>query len=157
MSTNDVPGYKKENMDVLANGCWAEHEDGSLILVEGVEGGKVVYSIFDMAPEPPLEYRDTMAEHDFKRQFSWQPGVKTVPSNIKWTWHDKTPFPWDRIIDDFSGQKDVHAVETMTAAQRVADSLKLRADKVTAERANFQRPARKIMDRLKSAVDAFTK
>lgn len=32
MSTNDVPGAKTENRDVLAMGCWAEHEDGSLIL-----------------------------------------------------------------------------------------------------------------------------
>lgn len=51
MSTNDVPGANPKNADVLAMGCWAEHEDGSLIFVESVEGGTVVYSIFDIAPK----------------------------------------------------------------------------------------------------------
>ena len=27
MSTTDVPGYKKENNDVLHVGCWAEHTE----------------------------------------------------------------------------------------------------------------------------------
>jgi len=33
MSTNDVPGAKAANNDALAMGCWAEHADGSLILM----------------------------------------------------------------------------------------------------------------------------
>lgn len=49
MSTNDVPGANPVNGDKLGMGCWAEHQDGSMILVEGTEGNRVIYSIFDMA------------------------------------------------------------------------------------------------------------
>lgn len=157
MSTNDVPGAKASNNDILAMGCWAEHDDGSLILVEAVEAGKVVYSIFDV--KKYVEYRDTMPESLFKKQFSWDPLIKTVPAlNLKWTWHDKTPFPWGDILADFpTGQKDVSAGVTMSAAQRVADSLNLRADKVRERQVvhpTAQRPARTIMNRIKAAVDA---
>jgi len=160
MSTNDVPGAKVENNDVLAMGCWAEYEDGSLILVESVEAGNVVYSLFDMNPEPPVEYRDSMLETDFKRQFSWNPRIKTSPSNIKWTWHDKTPFPWDEVMKNFpSGQKHPSAESQMSAARRVAESLHLRADKVRERqfgRPTSQRPARSIMERIRNAVEALT-
>src|SRR5437762_12981828 len=98
MSTRDVPGYRAENHDELAMGCWAEHEDGSMIFVESTEGGRVIYSIFDMEKQPITEYRDAMAEGAFKRQFSYD--GKSDP----WTWHDKTPFPWDRIIK--AGSRD---------------------------------------------------
>ena len=92
MSTNDVPGARKANNDELAMGCWAEHEDESLIFVESTEGGRVIYSIFDMEKDPVIEYRDAMAIGAFKKLFSYD------GKNDKWTWHDKTPFPWDRII-----------------------------------------------------------
>jgi len=78
MSTNDVPGAKPENHDVLAMGAWAEHDDGSLIFVEAVEAGTVVYSIFDVQ-DPPVEYRDAMPETGFKERFSWRPGDDAVP------------------------------------------------------------------------------
>ena len=124
MSTNDVPGAKAANGDVLAMGCWAEHEDGSLILVESVEAGSVVYSIFDVAQEPPVEYRDAMPEQGFKTRFSWP--TKDV---IRWTWHDKTPFPWTRVMRDFpAGAKHVTAKDHLSAAARVAESLQLRAE-----------------------------
>ena len=58
MSTNDVPGADPRNSDELATGCWAEHEDGSLIFVESTEVNRVIYSVFDMSRTPPLEYRD---------------------------------------------------------------------------------------------------
>lgn len=34
MSTQDVPGANRANRDQLASGCWAEHEDGSLLFVK---------------------------------------------------------------------------------------------------------------------------
>lgn len=119
MSTNDVPGAKPENHDELAMGCWAEHADGSLILVESTEGGRVIYSIFDMSKDPITEYRDAMAEGAFKKVFSWKP-----ESEDKWTWHDKTPFPWERVIR--SGARDgiryASAEDHLTAAERIRRS-----------------------------------
>lgn len=129
MSTNDVPGANPKNADELAMGCWAEHEDGSLIFVEGTEGGRVIFSIFDVAEDPPVEYRDAMAEQAFKKQFSWDP---KDPQSVKWTWHDKTPFPWDRIIQSGSspGTRYASAEDQLSAAERVARSRNLRGDEI---------------------------
>lgn len=131
MSTNDVPGANPANRDVLAMGCWAEHADGSLMFVESTEGDRVIYSMFDMMKSPPIEYRDAIPEATFKSNFSWQPlGTRThAPiAGVKWTWHDKTPFPWDRVIKAgaMDGSRDAFAEHTMSAAERVAESLKLR-------------------------------
>ena len=138
MSTNDVPGYKAANNDVLAMGCWAEHEDGSLIFVESVENYRVIYSIFDMAKAPIVEYRDAMPETDFNAAFSWQSESKVSKkargvNQIKWTWHDKTRFPWERVIKDGAkdGMRFACAADLRNAAERVADSLKLRAQAIT--------------------------
>lgn len=151
MSTNDVPGAKASNADVLAMGCWAEHEDGSLILVESVEAGTVVYSIFDVAQEPPVEYRDAMPEQGFKARFSWP-----TKDQIKWTWHDKTPFPWTRVMKDFpSGAKHVTAEDHISAAARVADSLQLRAEAIREReerRPSMQRAALAIADGIQRAI-----
>ena len=164
MSTHDVPGAKAANADVLAMGAWAEHEDGSLILVESVEAGRVVYSIFDVSPDPPVEYRDAMPEAGFKTRFSWVPddgkkkakGKKNDDLNIKWTWHDKTPFPWDRVMRDFpAGQRHVQVEDQLNAAQRVAQSLQLRAEAVrTREYANptEQRAATALMQGIQEAI-----
>ncbi len=123
MSTNDVPGAKPENRDTLAMGAWAEHKDGSLILVEGTEGGKAIYSVFDMAKDPPIEYRDAMLEKDFKTTYSWDATGKKPGPNERWTWHDKTPFPWDRIVKNFNdGFKSPSAAHVMTAAERIVES-----------------------------------
>lgn len=121
MSTNDVPGYKPENRDELAMGCWAEHNDGSLIFVESTEGGRCVYSIFDLSKKPVTEYRDAMAVGAFKAQFSWEPGNK---KSERWTWHDKTAFPWDRIIQAGArdGARYADVEEQLTAAERVRRS-----------------------------------
>jgi len=121
MSTNDVPGYKAVHQDQLAMGCWAEHADGSLIVVESTEGGRVVYSIFDMEKQPVTEYRDAMAEGAFKKAFSWNP---KDPASEKWTWHDKTPFPWDRIIRAGArdGTRYASAEDHITAAERIRRS-----------------------------------
>lgn len=154
MSTNDVPGAKAQNRDVLAMGCWAEHEDGSLIHVEANEAGTVVYSMFDLI-DPPVEYRDAMPEAGFKKQYSWDPKAKDL-SALKWTWHDKTPFPWDRIMGTFpAGTKHVSAREAMTAAKRVAESLDLRAQAVQERHGLFpsmQRAAKSIAAGIAGAV-----
>ncbi len=106
MSTEDVPGSKASNRDELAHGCWAEHDDGSLILVQSTEAKRVIYDVFDLkggSPDTPkavLEYRDVKGEVEFKRTFSYVCGEdKRDGVSEKWTWHDKTPFPWQRVID----------------------------------------------------------
>lgn len=142
MSTNDVPGANPANKDVLATGCWAEHEDGSLIFVEACEGGSVVFSIFDTPAK--LEYRHSMSEADFKSRFSWKAGdVAKGWIAVKWTWHDKTVFPWNRVLDDFpTGQRRVSANEELSAAQKVAESLNLRAENVAERQAGRPTPQR---------------
>jgi hypothetical protein len=126
MSTHDVPGANPDNNDELHMGCWAEHDDGSLILVESTEGNRVVYSMFDMEKEPPVEYRDSMALATFEKTFSRD-------DDLIWTWHDKTPFDWDRVIKAGfkDGTKPVHRDHIMSAAQRVARSLKLRGEEIS--------------------------
>lgn len=131
MSTNDVPGSYKDNNDELSMGCWAEHDDGSLIFVESTEGNNVVYSIFDVAREPPVEYRSAMAQASFEKTFSYRSGSKE-----KWVWHDKMPFPWDRVMTNFpEGERATSAEDSLNAAQRVAESLHLRAQEVSRDRA----------------------
>lgn len=128
MSTNDVPGANPDNDDELGMGCWAEHDDGSLIFVESTEGDRVIYSMFDMAKTPPIEYRDAMAQPTFEKTFSYGNDLDEV-----WTWHDKTAFPWDRIIKAGipDGTRHAFARHTQAAAERVADSLKLRGEEVS--------------------------
>lgn len=150
MSTNDVPGANARNKDVLAMGCWSEHQDGSLILVESVEGGTVVYSMFDMDQDPPVEYRDAMPEAGFKKQFTWDPGNK---GSEKWTWHDKTPFDWGLVMEDFPpGPKQPSAQGVLSAAARVAKSLNLRAQALS--RGGKQRKASEVVEILKEAIAA---
>src|SRR5258707_185740 len=122
MSTHDVPGSNPANNDELGMGCWAEHDDGSLVFVESTEGDRVIYSMFDMARTPPVEYRDAMAQPVFEKTFGRESDAGP------WTWHDKTLFPWDRVIKAGfpDGARSPSAEHTMTAAQRVADSLQLR-------------------------------
>lgn len=156
MSTNDVPGSVLANRDVLAMGCWAEHDDGSLVFVESVEGGRVVFSVFDMAVEPKVEYRTALPEDGFKERFSWDPHRDDDDDNIRWTWHDKTRFPWETVMASFpAGEKYVSAHDQETAAQRVARSLDLRAGPVqqlAERRPSMQRAARTIMDGVREAV-----
>lgn len=127
MSTHDVPGSNPDNADELAMGCWAEHDDGSLIFVESTEADRVIYSIFDMAKQPPVEYRDAMSTMAFEKAFGRDADVGP------WTWHDKTPFPWDRVIKAGvpDGARHAFAEHQMTAAERVADSLRLRGERIS--------------------------
>lgn len=160
MATHDVPGANPANADVLAAGCWAEHEDGSLIYVKGTENDQVVYEIYDLAQDPPVYYQDAMREDAFKKQFSWKPMNPANP--IKWAWHDKTPFPWSRVMKTFDKPTPVHADvhDTLSAAARVAQSLRLRAHKLTEEELKDKtdrivRKGKSILDRLERAYSAF--
>lgn len=98
MSTNDVPGADPAHRDTLGVGCWAETTDGSLLFVESTEGKHVVYSMFDTGRKPIVEYRDKMKRKDFEKQFSFYADGAKPAGKVKWTWHDKTPFDWDRVI-----------------------------------------------------------
>lgn len=117
MSTNDVPGHNPDNHDVLKMGAWAEHTDGSMIFVESTEGSRVIYCMFDLAKN--LQYRDATPETSFKKTFSWDP---KNPKSTKWTWHDKTPFPWDKVIG--SGFQDGQDKPSADAAIAVAENIK---------------------------------
>ena len=159
MSTNDVPGSNPANRDELGVGCWAEHEDGSLIFVESTEGGRVIYSIFDTAENPIIEYRDSMAEGAFKKQFSWKPDDGKAKD--RWTWHDKTPFPWDRVIKKGArdGRRDASADDTLTAAARVRKSREIRRGRevdeaeVSARVDSLRGKAKSIIKQLQKAID----
>jgi hypothetical protein len=172
MSTSDVPGHNPDNHDVLAMGCWAEHNDGSLILVENTEGSRVIYSVFDMSKEPPIEYRDAMPEASFKRTFSWD---KREAGSERWTWHDKTQFPWDRLIKQGvtdgprlpAAHHTLNAAERIvqtrqrhareeenTAAERVADALRLRGQDL--DRDNIDHRHEQVLSRVASVMEKLT-
>jgi hypothetical protein len=150
MSTDSVPGYDPANRDELKYGCWAEHEDGSLILVEGTEGGYVVYSVFDASEKPVMEFRDRMAEGAFKREFSWKGG-----DDERWEWHDKSEFPWDRVIGSGArgGTKFADADDLMSAAQRVARHRKLSGRKFDYDESRVSSTGRDIRDRIQRALE----
>jgi len=152
MSTHDVPGAKKVNNDVLAMGCWAEHADGSMIFVESTEGGRVIYSVFDISKNPPVEFRDSMPEKGFKDHFSWNP---KDPNSEKWLWKDKTPFPWDRIIKEGvpDGVRHACAHDLITSAERVAQKRELIGKKVDPEDIKTRLPS-KIIGKVGRAVIA---
>lgn len=124
MSTQDVPGANPCNNDALKMGCWAEHTDGSLIFVKSTEGDRVIYEMYDLTQTPITQYTDAMALDAFNKKFSYPNKDK-----ISWTWHDKTPFDWNRVIK--AGAKDgVHyacAADQLAAATRVAQSLGLQS------------------------------
>lgn len=152
MSTNDVPGFNNKNNDELHMGCWAEHDDGSLIFVESTENGRIIYSIFDMSKSPIIEYRDAMTEKEFKSQFSWK------GNNIKWTWHDKTPFPWSKIIKQGAkdGMKYASAHDQLTAAEQVAKSIELRGKDVDIqdiEHLADKKTSKSIIKKLQKVID----
>ena len=157
MSTPDVPGANPANRDELHVGCWAEHEDGSLIYVKGLEdagqGRRVIYELFSPDGE---HWTHFLEETKFKREFSWQP---TGRSKIKWTWHDKSGFDWSRVYDYLGTPVPVKsAVATMSAASKVAKHLGLRAQELKREDIEHMvdRPSPKaglrVMDKLRRAL-----
>lgn len=158
MSTNDVPGANPANHDSLAMGCWAEHEDGSLIFVKSTEGNRVIYEMYDLSSPTIVQYTDAMLEDAFKKQFSYD-AKKT--KSVKWVWHDKVSFPWDRIIK--AGARDgvgyASADDQLSAAARVALSLSLRGKDLDPETKKhlmeFISPAGKtITSRLQEAISS---
>lgn len=159
MATQDVPGANPANADKLAHGNWAEHADGSLILVEGNESGRVVFQMFDLTHRPYTRWLGAMTEAEFKLKFSFKPiGTSTE----RWTWHDKTSFPWDRVMSVFQAPKPefVNPEDELSAAQRVAESLKLHGQRLTEDivAGRAEQKARRghaIWDRIDSAVREF--
>src|SRR5579863_241094 len=120
MSTNDVPGFNPQNHDDLHAGCWAEHHDGSLIFVLGTENGTVLYDLYDLEDtQNPMQWRDAMPLKQFQKQFSYDPTLKSM--SLKWTWHDKTAFPWDRIMKSFN-----QGVRPLSVEKQVADTAQVR-------------------------------
>jgi hypothetical protein len=164
MSTNDVPGSNPANGDTLKALCWAEHEDGSLLFVESTEGGRIIYSIFNMSDKPAVEYRDAMPLKGFEDLFSYttnkRKGKKPI-GDVVWTWHDKTPFPWDRIIEDGfkDGVRHTHVEEQLSAALRVAKARNLinlgkpiNVDKIKTFMDSMGVKGRTITDKIQRAI-----
>jgi hypothetical protein len=156
MSTLDVPGANPANADELKMGCWAEHEDASLMFVQSVEGDQVVFQLYDLAQQPAIYYQDAMRTDAFKKAFSFPP---VGASAEKWTWRDKTPFPWHRVMKTFAKPTPMHADvhDTLSAAARVAQSLRLRAQRLSPEDVApaIEQPAKKgraIIDRIQRAL-----
>ncbi len=167
MATHDVPGANPANGDKLAMGSWAEHEDGSLMFVESTENDNVVYSLFDLTKDPVIEYRDMMPIGDFEVAFSCtrddiHKTVKVDKSRKlkkeQWTWHDKTPFDWNRVIKAGASQGTRYASAhgVLTAAERIAQDLHLRGSKVFTEQVSHraeQTRGRSLTTRLRRAFD----
>ena len=151
MSTPDVPGYNPSNGDKLHVGCWAETKDKSLIFVKGIEHDRVVYELYDLNQNPILRYQHAMSTADFEKEYSFSAGK----SGIKWTWHDKSEFPWDRVIKAGlpEGFEYASAVDQLSAAAKVAQSLGLKAenfnvDSVAHLSTRRVRKIGKLMDRI---------
>ncbi len=122
MATQDVPGAKASNGDTLAVGAWSEDKAGtSLMFVAGLENDQVVYQMYDLTNG--MFYQDAMLEKDFKKEFSGK----------DWTWHDKTSFPWNRVMARFNRPVPQHAdvEDQLTTAGKVAKALHLRGRKLT--------------------------
>jgi hypothetical protein len=158
MSTQDVPGHGSASSDVLAMGVWGEHKDGSLLFVESTEGGRIIYSIFDMAQNPVVEYRDAMPEKGFKETFSFSSKKSKVDAG--WVFHDKTPFPWDKVMKNGGkdGMRYASASDQLNAAQRVAESMEMRKQSIDEDKwSNFLEVVGKrgkvIIDKIQRAVN----
>lgn len=85
MATKDVPGSKAANKDTLAQGSWAE-KGSDLVLVEKVKAPSVVFLTFDTFDAKKIVIPASLTQKDFEKAYQG------------WTWHDKTPFPWDRVL-----------------------------------------------------------
>lgn len=157
MATSSVPGADPKNFDELHPGCWAEGDDGaSLIYVLGYENGQVVFQLYDTSDG--LYYQDAMIEDEFKAMFSFPP-VGT--SKDKWTWHDKTPFPFDRVMKRFRRPAPQHAdveAEEESVARKIARRLKIRGRRIDKSSITAQtneeakRAGYEIMDRIATAL-----
>lgn len=158
MATTDVPGANPKNRDALDIGCWAEDDqDTSLLHVVGREHGQVIYQMYDLTNG--MFYQDAMLEQDFKATFSHPP---TGQSAERWTWHDKTTFPWDRVMKRIDRPVPQHAdvMDQLTAAAHVAERLNIEGrrlddDEVTPHVEQRRRRGYAIMDRIADAIGRF--
>lgn len=187
MSTNDVPGANPANGDQLRPGCWAEAPDGRMLLnVEAVNEDRVIFSYFLLNTKPVTSGRFASPRDVFMRKFSfreeekksmWGRGKKkgddsTIDDkgNIKWTWHDKTAFPWNRIIEaglpegmqyaltedqitdamkQLDALRQLGLIQVVDAAKPVdAKDIESMVDQVVSHPA-----AKEIVSRLQSAID----
>lgn len=170
MSTNDAPGAVARNGDELHVGCWAEHSDGSLIFVDSTENGRVIYEIFDMSkPKDVVAFRDAMNEEAFKKHFTWSGDDDDDDidddddlSKIKWTWHDKKPFPWDRVIAEGAkaGPRYTDVEQQLSAAAKVARARALHGVPLDVEskshlvdQSRDKQIARAILEGIQGAID----
>lgn len=138
MSTNAVPGANPKNRDYLERGAWAEDKDQtSLVHVIGREDGSIVFQIYDLSEDPIIFYQNALIESEFKTFFSVPP-VGT--SDVTWTWHDKTDFPFDRVMKRFSSKASYHAdvKDQLSVAQRIAAALHIKGKRLTKEDVSAQ-------------------
>lgn len=121
MATLDVPGANPANKDYLSPLNWAEHEDGSLILVMHVmrDRGEVIFSMFDLKQD--AEYKTVMSISDFERKFSSCKEKLPDDPTEKWTWHDKTPFPYDRLFK--RGRAELTADEKPMRVNTISETI----------------------------------
>jgi hypothetical protein len=98
-----------------------------------------------------------MREEAFKKAFSWKSGEAVTAD--RWTWHDKTPFDWDRVIKAGArpGLKYPSAADQLTAARRVAEALKLKAHAVAKEGLSDKKARKlaRLSRKLEDALAAF--
>ena len=128
MATYVVPGADPKNYDKLAVGCWAEHDDGSLIYVKEITPSHfVVFDVYDPSDgSPTILYTDRMPLERFNVSFSFEL-KRSSESQIKWLWHDKTPFPWDRVLNGLHRPHNADKIQNTppSAAARISSALKL--------------------------------
>jgi hypothetical protein len=117
--------------------------------------------MFDLSSNPPMEYRDAMPEKGFKDHFSYED-----EDDEQWLWHDKTTFPWNKVMAVFKdGTKFTSAIDQIKAAQRVADVMmikgqRLEEDSISNRLRNFNekskvvigRKGKVIMDKIQRAL-----
>jgi hypothetical protein len=116
-------------------------------------------------PTPIVEFRDAMPQKGFEDLFSYtlnkRKGRKPI-GDVIWTWHDKTPFPWENIIEEGSkdGLRYASADDQISAAQRVAKARNLlnqgrvvSVDKVKAFMTTVGVKGRTIRDKVQRAIN----
>ena len=169
MSTQCAPGYKGSNSDsandVLFKGCWAEADAESLLFVEDIDekDNIVIFNIFDLSKDPILDYRDSMTIDDFKEEFSYGSKMNKKIKGNKWTWHDKTKFPWKKIIKagGQDGMRIAEANQVLSLAAQLAAHKHLRGNPVDKQdKLKYLDPEeksnmKKLVAKLKNVLDGW--
>lgn len=92
-------------------GCWAEHRDGSMAVVEALLNGQVHYLVIDRTGRAIIERWGRIPLARFRRECA--PGGLLADG---WAWHD-SPFPAERAYKPLRDPRR----PSDTAAGRVAD------------------------------------